>query len=222
MISKSGNLYRKARALLMKTTASGCAAGEAAAALEAGYRIVQVNGLSADRLDWPKPPAGYIIRQGDDGSMEVVEKPARSKPRVTKESIDIGVISKPGGATLVEFLATTGWLPHTLRGWASHYNKRPAEKRVGVVTSQRVKGEVKMATRYMMVGYRNATGACCRAVATPRTLRNYGTNRSATPPAAKSTTTIQGGSFHAASSTKPNKASAKSRGLKIALVHTGL
>ena len=51
---------------------------------------------------------------------------------MTKESIVLGMISKPGGATLAELLATTGWL----RGWASHHNTRNA---IGV--RQRVCGK---------------------------------------------------------------------------------
>jgi hypothetical protein len=43
-----------------------------------------------------------------------------------------------------------------------------------------------------------------------------------TPAPARSTTTIQDGIFHTVSSRKPASASAKSRGLKTALVQTGL
>ena len=43
-----------------------------------------------------------------------------------------------------------------------------------------------------------------------------------TPAPAKSTTTIQGGIFHTVRSRKPASASAKSRGVKTALVQTGL
>lgn len=78
----TGNLYRKVRALLNKTTANGCTPGEAASALEFAYRIVRENGLSADRLDWPLPPAGYRL-ESTGGIIAVVEVPRSPKREAT-------------------------------------------------------------------------------------------------------------------------------------------
>jgi hypothetical protein len=46
------------------------------------------------------------------------EAPAK-EPKTTRASVVLGLMKRPGGATQPELLETTGWLPHTLRGFIS-------------------------------------------------------------------------------------------------------
>jgi predicted AAA+ superfamily ATPase len=50
-------------------------------------------------------------------------KPAEA-PRKTKQSLLLELISREGGATLMELTSATGWLPHTTRAAITGLRKR--------------------------------------------------------------------------------------------------
>ena len=50
--------------------------------------------------------------------------PASTKPRVNKSHLVIGLLQRPGGATLDEMATATGWLPHTTRAALTGLRKK--------------------------------------------------------------------------------------------------
>ena len=50
--------------------------------------------------------------------------PAAAQPRVNKSDLVIGLLQRPGGATLDEMVAATGWLPHTTRAALTGLKKK--------------------------------------------------------------------------------------------------
>ena len=55
----------------------------------------------------------------------VVERRQRGEPRPTsKIAVVVGMLSQPGGATLGDLIAATGWLPHTTRAALTGLRKR--------------------------------------------------------------------------------------------------
>ena len=61
---------------------------------------------------------------------------APTEPRVNKSDLIIGLLQRPGGATLNELVTATGWLPHTTRaaltGLKNKGHKLTSEKANGV------------------------------------------------------------------------------------------
>ena len=53
-----------------------------------------------------------------------VARPALTEPRVNKSDLVIGLLQRPGGATLDEMIAATGWLPHTTRAALTGLKKK--------------------------------------------------------------------------------------------------
>ena len=60
---------------------------------------------------------------------------ATTKPRVKKSNLVIGLLQRPGGATLEEMIAATGWLPHTTRAALTGLRKKGHQ-----VTSEKADG----------------------------------------------------------------------------------
>ena len=50
--------------------------------------------------------------------------PAAVQPRVNKSDLVIGLLQRPGGATLNEMVAATDWLPHTTRAALTGLKKK--------------------------------------------------------------------------------------------------
>ena len=49
---------------------------------------------------------------------------ALAEPRVNKSDLVIGLLQRTGGATLVEMIAATGWLPHSTRAALTGLKKK--------------------------------------------------------------------------------------------------
>ena len=49
---------------------------------------------------------------------------APAEPRVNKSDLVIGLLQRPGGATLDEMVTTTDWLPHTTRAALTGLKKK--------------------------------------------------------------------------------------------------
>ena len=64
-----------------------------------------------------------------------VARPALTEPRVNKSDLVIGLLQRPGGATLDEVIAATGWLPHTTRAALTGLKKKGHK-----VTSEKTDG----------------------------------------------------------------------------------
>ncbi|MGB7655849.1 MAG: DUF3489 domain-containing protein [Novosphingobium sp.] len=60
---------------------------------------------------------------------------APTEPRVKKSNLVIGLLQRPGGATLEEMIAATGWLPHTTRAALTGLKKKGRQ-----VTSEKTDG----------------------------------------------------------------------------------
>ena len=59
-------------------------------------------------------------------------------PRQTKQQIMIDLLRRPGGASIEEIAAVTGWQPHTVRGAMSGALK----KKLGLeITSKKLDGQ---------------------------------------------------------------------------------
>jgi predicted AAA+ superfamily ATPase len=70
------------------------------------------------------------------GHAEITQTATRAKdPRKTKQSQLLELISREGGATLMELTSATGWLPHTTRAAITGLRKRGHD-----VERQRVEG----------------------------------------------------------------------------------
>ncbi|KQS03652.1 hypothetical protein ASG11_04840 [Sphingomonas sp. Leaf357] len=72
--------------------------------------------------------AAIGIANGDSGG-EAGEAPALSaaepdRPRVTKTSAVLALLSREEGATLADLIAATGWLPHTTRAALTGLRKK--------------------------------------------------------------------------------------------------
>ncbi len=136
-MTNTSNLYRKARALVMKTVANGCTPHEHAAATNMAVSIIAKHGLDAARIDWTAPPAGFAW-SGEPGRSEIVERPierktspkhganparAKSKPaadtskpkRTTVGERLVEMLRRPDGATLEEIMGAFGILAHSAR-----------------------------------------------------------------------------------------------------------
>lgn len=134
-MTNTSNLYRKARALVMKTVANGCTPHEHVAATNLAVSIVAKHSLDAGRIDWPTPPAGFAW-SGEPGRSEVVERPIetkakaarRGKSSTTKPTTDsakpkrqtvgerlLAMLQRRNGATLDEITEAFGIQPHTAR-----------------------------------------------------------------------------------------------------------
>ncbi len=61
--------------------------------------------------------------------------PAAVRPRVNKSDLVIGLLQRPGGATLDEMVAATDWLPHTTRAALTGLKKKGH-----LVTSEKTEG----------------------------------------------------------------------------------
>ena len=61
--------------------------------------------------------------------------PAPAEPRVNKSDLVIGLLQRIGGATLVEMVTATGWLPHTTRAALTVLKKKGHQ-----VTSEKADG----------------------------------------------------------------------------------
>ena len=62
-------------------------------------------------------------------------RPALTEPRVNKSNLVIGLLQRPGGATLDEIIGATGWLPHTTRAALTGLKKKGHQ-----VTSEKADG----------------------------------------------------------------------------------
>ena len=88
----------------------------------------------------PRPEFG-------SGPGATIEKPKssvtarRTSPRVgTKIAQVIALLEHPGGVTLVELVAATGWLPHTTRAALTGLRKRGYA--IGIDRADKVRGSV--------------------------------------------------------------------------------
>lgn len=134
-MTNTSNLYRKARALVMKTVANGCTPHEHVAATNLAVSIVAKHSLDAGRIDWPTPPAGFAW-SGEPGRSEVVERPVEPKGKSTrkgkastaKTGTDstkpkrqtvgerlLAMLQLRNGATLDEITEAFGVQPHSAR-----------------------------------------------------------------------------------------------------------
>jgi len=141
-MTSNSNHYRKVRALVMKTVATGCTVGEAVNAANLASKIIADHGLDPARIDWPTSPTGY----GWDGEPgrggKMIERPA-SKPKPAKTEAKprrerkpkapaepkaprktngerlAEMAARPEGFTIEEVIETFGILPHTARALIS-------------------------------------------------------------------------------------------------------
>lgn len=133
----------KVTALLKKTVANGCTLPEMIAAQDVARTLCKKHGLDATRFVWPEVPAEAPQpsaptkpapkRKSQPKAAD--EAPARKRKATTmtwppKEGAKghrvFEAIRSKGGATAVDLLELSGWLPHTLRGWVSRANKAGA------------------------------------------------------------------------------------------------
>ena len=70
----------------------------------------------------PSSPPSARGRTATDRAAEVTVEPSRTTPAEpapargpTKQAVIIGLLQRQEGATLADFVAVTGWLPHTTR-----------------------------------------------------------------------------------------------------------
>ncbi|HEV2517148.1 MAG TPA: DUF3489 domain-containing protein [Devosia sp.] len=113
---------QKVDALLGKTVANGCTAGEQSAAVAKAREMVAKYKLRDSDFVWPLEPTSKLNNAS--------EKPKRNRQPVnlnpkegTKSHRVFAAMRRAGGATTAELLELTGWVPHTLRGFVSHANK---------------------------------------------------------------------------------------------------
>ncbi|MBX3560149.1 hypothetical protein [Chelatococcus sp.] len=83
-MTNTSNLYRKARALVMKTVTAGCTPHEHVAATNLAVSIIAKHGLDAARIDWPAPPPGFAW-SGEPGRSEVVERRIEPTAKPTRK-----------------------------------------------------------------------------------------------------------------------------------------
>lgn len=141
--TSNSNIYRKVRALVAKTVANGCTAGEAVAAANAASRIIRDHGLDASLIQWPAAPAGFAWNgePGKGGQMEKLpeapkpkatkakdekpkpprkRKPAEPKPpRQTKAARVVEMLKRKQGVTIEQLMAEFGILAHSARAQIS-------------------------------------------------------------------------------------------------------
>lgn len=144
-MTNTSNLYRKARALVMKTVSAGCTPHEHVAATNLAVSIVAKHGLDAGRIDWPTPPAGFAW-SGEPGRSEIIEKPVEPKAKPARKSKAspanakparkphkttdndapkpkrrtvgarlVEMLRRPGGVTIEEIMEAFGILTHSAR-----------------------------------------------------------------------------------------------------------
>ena len=142
-MTSNSNLYRKVRALVMKTVANGCTVGEAINAANLASRIITDRKLDPARINWPAPPAGYGWGGEPGRGGKMVEAPAekQKRTRTTKPEAKPArkpkapaepkapcktngerlaeMAARPEGFTLAEVIETFGILPHTARALIS-------------------------------------------------------------------------------------------------------
>lgn len=144
-MTNTSNLYRKARALVMKTVSAGCTPHEHAAATNLAVTIITKHGLDARRIDWPAPPAGFAW-SGEPGRSEIIQKPIEPKakparkgrasptdakparrprrptddntPKPKRQTVGerlVEMLRRPDGATIEEITDAFGILAHSAR-----------------------------------------------------------------------------------------------------------
>lgn len=144
-MTNTSNLYRKARALVMKTVSAGCTSHEHVVATNLAVSIIAKHGLDASRIEWPAPPAGFAW-SGEPGRSEIVEKPVEPKtkparkgkaspadakptrrprrptddntPKPKRQTVGerlVDMLRRRGGVTIEEIMEAFGILAHSAR-----------------------------------------------------------------------------------------------------------
>ena len=69
--------------------------------------------------------AGRAVIDAGEGSGEMQADPTSVPiPRITKSSLVLDLLRRENGATLVELIEATGWLPHTTRAALTGLRKK--------------------------------------------------------------------------------------------------
>lgn len=135
-MTSNSNLYRKVRALVMKTVANGCTVGEAINAANLASRIITDRKLDPARINWPAPPTGYgwdgepgrggkmVEQPAEPKAMKPKRKPAEPKAKgPTRKAQIIEMLRSPGGTTIDAMTARFNILPHTARACISVFGR---------------------------------------------------------------------------------------------------
>lgn len=133
-MTNTSNLYRKARALVAKTTDNGCTPAEHVSATNLAVSIVRKHKLDAARIAWPEPPKGWLW-SGIVGQSEVVEMPAEPKakrerkpktpaePKAPRKTVGERLVEmltlRDGGVTIGDIMAEFGIQAHSARALIS-------------------------------------------------------------------------------------------------------